>query len=170
VHHTNQGSRGGAKVTATSGRGVTGLVEGPRWQCALSVESLDLDGAEEQDRLGEVVTFSVTKSNYAAKPPPVLLRRDPELGGALVPLDEPDTECVRAARGFDRDRDAKQAQRGREEAERCAREDSALESICSAPGAPTSKRAIRAALAAAMGTCSHDRADAAIERRRLRCQ
>lgn len=170
VHHTNQSSRGGGKVSAISGRGVTGLVDGARWQCALSAESLEIDGEEVRERLGELVTFSVTKSNYAMKPEPILLRRDGEHMGALVPLDAPDLAVVADARGVDRGRDARDLRAAQAEAERCSREDAALGEIMSATGAPTSKRSIRAAMAAALGTCSHDRADAAIERRRRQCQ
>ena len=47
------------------------------------------------------MTFAVTKSNYAAKPDPVLLRRDLDHGGALVPLDEADLATVAGARGKD---------------------------------------------------------------------
>jgi RecA-family ATPase len=67
AHHTNKVARGkNGIVDATAGRGSSGLVDGSRWQCALSVERLELEGAEERERLGEVVTFAVTKSNYAA--------------------------------------------------------------------------------------------------------
>ncbi len=99
VHHTNKMSRGvGAKLDASSGRGSSAFVDGARWQAALSVEQPKLDGAEEQERLGEVVTFYVTKSNYAAKPDPVVLRRDHDNGGALVPVDASDLETIEGAK------------------------------------------------------------------------
>ncbi|MGO9836216.1 MAG: AAA family ATPase [Polyangiaceae bacterium] len=172
AHHTNQGSRNGAKVTATSGRGVTALVDGARWQGALSVESVSFDSPEERERLGEVVTFSVPKSNYAIKPPPLVLRRDPDHGGALVPLDAADLQTVEQARGVDpaqeAQRSAKEARVSQREADRCAVEDAALDTIMSRSDAPTTVKAVRAALRAVIGTCSHDRADTAVARRKLR--
>jgi RecA-family ATPase len=116
AHHTNQTSRSNGTVDATAGRGVTGLVDGPRWQCALSVESLKFDSPEEAERLGEVVTFKVTKSNYARKPAPIVLRRDLEHGGALRPVDEADLERIKNARSGSGERAAKHAEKQAERA------------------------------------------------------
>lgn len=194
AHHTNKVSRGpNGKLDASSGRGSSAFVDGARWQASLSVEYLRLDSPEVQERLGEIVTFAVTKSNYAAKPDPVLLRRDGD-SGALVAVEADDMATVDAARSGAAARAAKSHQREAEreqnretraqrddarravreaqaqstEAERRAREDAALGAILSSQVPPTSKRALRAALAAALGSCSHDRADDAIARHHAR--
>jgi hypothetical protein len=60
------------------------------------------------------------------------------------------------------------AERDKAEVLRCAREDTALDAIMAGPKPPSSKREIRATLAAALGSCSHDRADATIARRAVR--
>ena len=99
AHHVNQPSRAnGAKLDATSGRGVTGSVDGARWQCGLSVEELKFDSLAERQRLGEIVTFSVTKSNYAPEARAGAAGRDDNYGGALLPLDDSDLETIELAR------------------------------------------------------------------------
>jgi RecA-family ATPase len=99
AHHTNKLSRvRGGRVEAPSGRGSSALVDGARWQCSLAVERLKFDDAEAQERLGVVVTWDVTKSNYAAKPDPITLRQDPHNGGVLVPTDETDMRLIEQAR------------------------------------------------------------------------
>lgn len=98
AHHVNKVARANGKLDATSGRGSSALVDGARWQCALSVERLDLAEAEERARFGEIVTFAVTKSNYAAKPDPIVLRRDLDNGGALVPVNDDDMATIDAGR------------------------------------------------------------------------
>jgi RecA-family ATPase len=124
VHHTNKMSRGkDGRVDASSGRGSSALVDGARWQCALSVEQVKHEEAEEADRLGEVVTFAVTKSNYSAKPAPIALRRDLEHGGALVPLSDDDAKAVDAARAHDGDAIARQAAKETAKAEGNRRRD-----------------------------------------------
>jgi RecA-family ATPase len=167
AHHVNKMSRGATgHVDGASGRGSSAFVDGARWQAALAVEHPKVDAAEERRRLGEVVRFAVTKSNYAPKPDALLLRRDESRDGALVPLDATDLALVETLDGA---KEAKAARETAAERERCAKEDAALDAVLAAPSAPTSKRAIRAGLAAALGTCSHDRADAAIARRARRC-
>jgi RecA-family ATPase len=99
AHHVNKVSRGkDGHLDATSGRGSSAFVDGARWQCALGVEHLEHASSEERARLGEVVTLAVTKSNYAVKPDPVVLRYDHDNGGALVPLSDEDLATVEAAR------------------------------------------------------------------------
>jgi RecA-family ATPase len=99
VHHTNKGARAnGAGVTSASARGSSAFVDGVRWAAALSSERVQCADAETSLRLGEIVTFAVVKSNYARKAEPVLLRRDANNGGALLPLDATDMETVVAAR------------------------------------------------------------------------
>ncbi len=101
---------------------MTGLIDGPRWQCALTVERLTVDASEEAERLGEVVTFRITKSNYAPKPEPILLRREVDHGGALRPLDEADCAAVEKARAAGKagvaDRAARQSVREEADATR----------------------------------------------------
>jgi RecA-family ATPase len=112
AHHTNKLSRGAAGVVdSSSSRGSSAVVDGARWQCALSVERLKVEGTEERARLGEVVTFSVTKSNYAAKPDPILLRRDQDNGGALVPVEDDDLKAIGEARRGSGEKAAKRAER-----------------------------------------------------------
>jgi hypothetical protein len=100
AHHTNQSSRGaGARVTATSSRGVTALVDGVRWAMTLAVERIEGLDSDVAERLGEIVSIEFAKSNYSRKGAPILLRRDLDCGGALVPLDEADAEILGGARG-----------------------------------------------------------------------
>lgn len=99
AHHTNKVSRGKmGTVDASSGRGASALVDGARWQCALSVEKTSMTDVDDRDRLSETVTFAVTKSNYATKPDPIVLRRDPANGGALLPIDNEDAEVLQHAK------------------------------------------------------------------------
>jgi len=170
AHHTNKLARGkGGKVEAHSARGSSSIVDGSRWVATLTHEDVEHDDPVVRERLGEVVTLSFVKSNYSRKPEHIELRYDQDNGGALMPLDDTDRALVREARGLDPDRDERKAQKAKDEAERCSREDAALDVILSASDAPTSARGLRAAMAAALGSCSHDRADAAIARRRQRC-
>lgn len=99
AHHTPKVNRGvGAAGGPPTGRGVTALSDGARWVAALTVERVSGLEGEAAERLGEVVTVAVTKTNYARAPSPVRLRRDFEHGGALVPLDDTDAEMIEAAR------------------------------------------------------------------------
>lgn len=98
AHHVNKVARVNGRLDATSGRGSSALVDGARWQCAMSVERLEFDEPEERERFGEIVTFAVTKSNYAAKPDPIVLRRDLDNGGALVPVSDDDMATIEAGR------------------------------------------------------------------------
>ena len=98
LHHVNKMSRSSGHLDASSGRGSSAFVDGARWQASLGVERVKLEHREEQERLGEIVTFTVTKSNYAMKPEPVLLRRDRDHGGALHELDAADLAAVNEAR------------------------------------------------------------------------
>jgi hypothetical protein len=162
AHHTNQTSRSNGAVDATAGRGVTGLVDGPRWQCALSVEVLKFDAPEEAERLGEVVTFKVTKSNYAVKPPPIVLRRDPDHGGALRPLDAADLEAVDRVRGVDPLRVEKRRVQATELGAREAAEDKAVrQAVNDKPGIPL--RELRERVRA-LAHCGRERAEVAIAR------
>jgi RecA-family ATPase len=186
-HHTNQTSRKAGEIDGTAGRGVTGLVDGPRWQCGFAVERLRLDsaediGTEERERLGEIVTFMVTKSNYAVIPAPIVLRRDQENGGALVPMEKTQLQAFEQAREHDPTRAAKvaareterehaftsrqrrEAQQKREneaarDADRAARkevEDRALVKVLrAAPDAQLGRVELRSSLQAELDTLSH---------------
>ncbi len=127
AHHTRKTSRGGSNVDAASGRGASALVDGARWQCALTVEALPFEDPDTRSRLGEIVTLAVTKSNYAAKPAPIVLRRDLDHGGALVPVDEIDLELIKAARRTaSADSSAKRETRKAESASNAAKQDEAV--------------------------------------------
>lgn len=163
-HHTHQQARGsGSKLDASASRGVTGLVDGPRWQCALAVEELTFESAEEQERLGEVVTWSVTKSNYAMKPRPILLRRDNDHNGALVPVAADDLERIEAARAKPTGQEARKAdakQRAQDTKE--AREDEAVRAaVREHPGLSTRDLTTEVQ---ARAHCGRDRAVVAIAR------
>lgn len=102
AHHTNKLSRSkdsDVKGTTGAARGSSALTDGVRWVASLDVERLDgFSSDAARSRLGELVTFSVTKSNYAKKPDPLQLRRDGEHGGALLSLDEMDVAELNDAR------------------------------------------------------------------------
>lgn len=95
-HHTAQAARSGGKVATTAARGVTALTDGVRWVATMGVD--ENAGCDAWPDLAETVTFRVTKSNYAKKPAPILLRRDSDHGGALVPLDDTEMEILARAR------------------------------------------------------------------------
>jgi RecA-family ATPase len=160
-HHTNQAARTpGAKLDATSGRGVTGLYDGPRWQAGLSVQKVALDDAEERERLGRIFTFAQTKSNYSRAFEPVLLRQAD--GGPFVPLDETDLALVERARGRDPDRERRQGAKDAESSARQSVEDRAvIQAIHERPGIPTRDLAKRVQ---AIAHCGGERALVAIAR------
>jgi hypothetical protein len=162
-HHINKVSRGkDGHLDATSGRGSSAFVDGARWQCALSVERLEHDGAEKQARLGEVVTLAVTKSNYAARPEPLLLRRDLDNGGALLPVAADDVEAVESARASATLRTPARAARDAEGLSKSAAEDEAvLQAVTAEPGLSWRRLAVRVA---ALANCGDHRARKAIER------
>jgi RecA-family ATPase len=101
AHHSPQWARRPGATNrddAIVARGVTALGDGARWVAVLDVERLVFDAAEERERLGEIVSLSLAKSNYSRRVEPLVCRRDREHGGALVPIDDADRELVRAAR------------------------------------------------------------------------
>jgi len=184
AHHSNKLSRGGGKVETSSARGVTSLTDGARYVMTMAAERFDFDSAEERAHLGEIVTLSVTKSNYTRKPAPVLLRRDLDNGGALVPLDDTDRDLLKEARAVN-DKGAHKARRtlertlasqakqeeSRQKAEakaqakqvRTLAEEQALVSVLRAkPGIGT--RDLRAAMQVALDGCSQDAIDATLAR------
>jgi RecA-family ATPase len=165
-HHTSKLARRGGEVGAVAGRGASALVDGARWVCSLGVERLALDGEDERERLAEVVTWALVKTNYSRPAEPLCLRRSLDHGGALVALDADDLALVEKARGRDAAHEAKERRKDAAETEKCAREDQALDAILSAPDAPTTVTDIRAALRAALGSCSNERAGAAVARRK----
>jgi hypothetical protein len=163
VHHTNQTSRGGAKLNSTSGRGVTGLFDGARWQCGLAVDEIEFDDADLGERLGEVVVFGFTKNNYAKKlRTPLLLRRADEFEGALVPLDEDDIEIVEEARARTATSTPRREARKAEAQSEAARQDeAAVRAVIEQPGINWGKLCTRIAAIAGCGEIS---ARKAIER------
>jgi hypothetical protein len=164
AHHTNKLSRGkNGRVEASSGRGSSAVVDGARWQCALAVEQLEFDTPEERGRFGEIVTFSVTKSNYAAKPEPILLRRDQDNGGALLPVSDADRTIVDEGREAATPRGAKTAARQSESQRRDQGEDVAvLRAVLDEEGLSVHKLVPK--VRAIAGACSSDRAMVAIAR------
>lgn len=143
---------------------MTGLFDGARWQCALGVERLKFDDPETSARLGEIVTFSVTKSNYAVKPDPIVLRRDEDNGGALLAVGDEDLETIDAARTDQILRTPKAAARKVQCDERECREDIAvLEAVRERPG--LTARKLRDPVKA-KAKCGSPRADVAITRAR----
>jgi regulatory protein RepA len=165
-HHTNKLARGNGRglVDATGARGVTSIGDGFRWEASLTVERLKFEHAEEQERLGKIVTLAQTKTNYSREFDPVALRRDQD--GRLVPLDDDDAETVQQARLNEPDRSAKQSARESAKAvgnrQRDAEDDAAARDIIARhPDAPV--RALVAHLKSARG-CGSDRAHDAIVR------
>lgn len=189
AHHSNQSSRGaGSKVTATSSRGVTALVDGVRWAATMAVEHVEGLDPDARERLGEIVTIAFAKSNYSRRGEPIRCRRDLNHGGALVPMDDLDAELVAAARAANDPRSTRQADREAErqrreerqaeerakrqatgleaEAARCAEEDRVLASIL-ADRPDITQRDLRAAMATRCPSgCGHTRVDRARERHR----
>ncbi len=147
LHHTNKGSRGGVELTSSSSRGSSALVDGVRWQASLAAERLKLDAPEERDRLGEIVVLSFTKSNYGRKGEPLLLRRDNEHGGALVPLDETDMATAAATRSGAATKESKRRDKNEESARTKAEKDKqdAARLAVKAAAKETEKRAETAA-------------------------
>lgn len=162
AHHTNKLGRMGGRVEAVAGRGSSALVDGVRWQCSLGSERLALDDSDTRKRLGELVTWSHTKSNYSVRADELLLRRDLDNGGALVPLDATDLDTVQAARGRDLGSEAK---RQAKEAHRDARKDvedaTVLRVVRERPGIST--RDLATAVQAG-AECGRERAYVAVQR------
>jgi len=168
--HTSQVSRSGGKVGTTGVRGVTALTDGARWVATMSSEQhAGLDSLA-ADRLGETVTVTFTKSNYGRKGEPIVLRRDLNNGGTLVPLDDTDVAIIKsgAAAATEAKATRKLEAKTDAEAERVGHEDRALaEILASNPNA--TQRVIRAAMAEAcqaFGGCGHARVDRALSRRK----
>jgi RecA-family ATPase len=161
-HHTNKLSRGKGAIEGTAGRGSSSFFDGARWECSLGTERLELGDADTRERLGEIVTWTNTKTNYSRKAEPVLLRRDLDNGGALVPLDDADEAMVRDARGLT----AAQAQKDeRKAAERSARESAedaaVVQAVTDRPGIPLRDLVKRVQ---ALLHCGADRAEVAVAR------
>jgi len=126
AHHTNKGARGiNGKVTASSARGSSALIDGVRWACSLGHQEIEGLQQEETERLGKSVLLSFTKSNYSIRGDDLMLRRSLDHGGALVPFDDADVETAHAASS------AKSL--GRSSAKEQARQDEferAMSSVC----------------------------------------
>jgi hypothetical protein len=81
AHHTSQAARASAGgMDATNARGVTGLSDGIRWQC-------ELRPRPRLPNAPSLVTWGVTKTNYALEPPGLVLQRGEE-GGLHVASSE----------------------------------------------------------------------------------
>ncbi len=162
AHHTNKTARGnGAAVTGASARGSSAIYDGVRWAAALSSEHVEMGDPDTAARLGELVTLSIVKSNYSRKGEPLLLRRDQENGGALLPLDEIDLQMVRDARAHLAPRVQRQAKRDEAgKARTTSVADAIRAALRTAPG--LSGRKLLAAVVARLGQCSRPTLDAAV--------
>ena len=178
THHTNKVSRGrGVRVETSASRGSSSLTDGFRWVATMGVD----DGPTGDDRLEDVVTLEFTKSNYSRGAKPILLRRDVENGGVLLPLDKEDQETVREFRASQDKRTktakareeqsakraaedtAKQERTQRQEQEnRAAEEQAVIDVLRELPG--TSSRELRSYVRAKLATCGSERCDAAVAR------
>jgi RecA-family ATPase/5S rRNA maturation endonuclease (ribonuclease M5) len=144
AHHTAKFARRGGAVDAVAGRGSSALVDGARWQASLGIERLEIDDADARERLGEIVVWTHTKSNYSRTAATLLLRRDADNGGALVPLDDLDRELVEAARGRDSTREQKQRGRDAVSSAKADAEDRAVvQAVNQQPGISTRDLASR---------------------------
>jgi RecA-family ATPase len=185
AHHTNKTARGnGASVNGASARGSSAFFDGVRWACSLSAERIET--GEGGPSMGELVTLAVVKSNYSMKGDPVLLRRDHDHGGALVPMHGNEVRAMveareaadprarrRAEREADRETKATKDEADRErrlterEAAVRARDAEDDHAVRLAMGAdPTAS--VRALVAVVKGAraCGGDRAFAAVHRAR----
>jgi hypothetical protein len=128
----------------------------------LTIEALAFDDPDVRTRLGEIVTFAVTKSNYAAKPAPVVLRRDPDHGGALVAVDDEDLKLVEAARtasaATSAKREARKAEAG---AKAVAQDEAVIRAVTESPWLTCQKLCDRVG---ALADCGERSARKAIER------
>jgi RecA-family ATPase len=163
THHTNQPSRApGARLDGTSGRGSTALVDGFRWSAGLKVHVSELAGDEARVHLRKTVELTHNKSNYSQEFEPVMLRRDLDNGGVLVPLDAADVELLTKANDGSVKRAERTAAQRAEQSEREGEEDRAvLDAVRAKPGIPLGD--LRMAVKA-LARCSSERADVAIVR------
>lgn len=124
AHHTNKLGRDGKPVGTAASRGSSSLTDGFRWVATMSTAEFVFTDPLVQERLGEVVTISFTKSNYTKKGQSIHLRRGER--GALVPLDDADLGLIREAEsGAERKASKKaerEAERDRTREERAAKE------------------------------------------------
>jgi RecA-family ATPase len=156
VHHTSLAARRAGDTGATAFRGATGLVDSARLAMLLSVEELEHEDVDINDRLGEIVTLRLVKKNHVSAWKPVELRRGEQ--GVLLPLDAQDRELVAQARASEDPQVARQEA----SATRTAAEDAAvLRIVGERPGIST--RDLEHALRAAVH-CGEQRANVAIAR------
>jgi hypothetical protein len=161
AHHSAQWARkpGAGGGDATWARGVTGLTDGARWVATMTTERPEADDEAEST---EVVTIAVAKSNYSRRGEPIVCRRDPTHGGALVAMAADEVERLGAARTAATPQAKRQAERDAAEAERRGTEDEAvLAAVTERPGIPLRDlvSAVRVRI-----HCGADRASVAIAR------
>lgn len=154
AHHSNQSSRGsGARVTATSSRGVTALVDGVRWAATMGVEQVAGLDPDSRERLGELVTIAFAKSNYSRRGEPIVCRRDLAHGGALLPIDGADAEIIAEARATSEPGVARRAVRDEQGKARTTAVATAVRhALADEPGG-LSYRGLRGAVQASLGGC-----------------
>jgi len=161
-HHTNKLARRGGSVEAVAGRGSSALVDGVRWQCSLGSERIKLEDPDAQERLGELVVWTHTKTNYSRRAEELLLRRDLDNGGALVPVDETDLETVQAARGRDPGGEVRKQAKVVERDAKEASEDAAVFAALGAKSPLPTRQLVTAVQA--LAHCCKERAEVAIAR------
>ncbi|MBX3210752.1 MAG: AAA family ATPase [Labilithrix sp.] len=154
-HHVNKTSRGtGATVDASSSRGSSAITDGVRWVSAISVEHIP------EAVIESVLTFTIAKTNYAKKAPPLELRYTD--GGVLVPLEDGDRELAEQARDEADPRARRERKRETAKSNRLAEIDNVVVALVTAhPGIGTTD--LRTNLKAKAG-CSTDHADTAVAR------
>ncbi len=167
AHHTAQwarrpGGQGGDETAAA--RGVTALTDGARWVARLDVEVLEHEDPAVAKRLVEIVSVKITKSNYGPKGPPILARRAPEYGGALVALTAEERALVERARAGVAKMTKREAVRSETTGAQQEADDVAARAL-RAEMPSTSHRDMTAALKARL-RCGTPRADSALRRTR----
>jgi RecA-family ATPase len=163
AHHVNKSARGaGAPVSGASARGSTAIFDGVRWVAALSGERVEHEAREENERLGEIVTLTVVKSNYSAKGDPVQLRRDVGNGGALLPLDELDLQLVGEARRNANPKVQREAERSERSRERTSEVAEAVRALLVGSGTGLTYRELYAQVKASLRGCGRQKLDEAI--------
>jgi RecA-family ATPase len=162
AHHTSKVSRTAGDVSAAASRGATALTDGARWVAALSAERVPQEDPDARRSFGEVVTFTIVKSNYAPKGEPMSLRRARDCGGALVPLDDADRDHLAEARRAADPRAVRDEARNERSKQRLVQ---VMEAIRVAlRNAPTglSYRELIATVRAELNTCARETFDAAL--------
>ena len=129
AHHTPGSSRGReVDVRDITGRGVTALHDGFRWQASLGERTTKIANKELRKRLASTLTLLLKKSNYTGKIDPLILRREID-GGALAPLDSVDLEILSESSEEEEKKKAARDARDRDSAARKAKREAEAEAM-----------------------------------------